>query len=82
MLFLCVSSFGAWYWYYSLYQYQWSDSQKKSFLESYAKETEFRASRFNGAVKSVQQRQDEFGKDPAIVHDMFQLDREPKTTGQ
>ncbi len=79
VLFVCVSGFGGWFWYYSLHQYEWTSAEKKSFLESHAKETEFRASHFEEAVENVQQREEQFGRTPVLGHDLFHLDQTPKS---
>ncbi|MBP6975509.1 MAG: hypothetical protein KBB51_01620, partial [Candidatus Moranbacteria bacterium] len=52
VFFAAVLVAGAWYWYYSLYKYSWSERTKKAFLDSYVQETDFKEASFKKAVST------------------------------
>lgn len=54
--FLIVLSIGGWDWYQSLYQYHFSDDEKKQYIESYFKETSLNEAKFRGTVDALQAR--------------------------
>lgn len=70
--------FGAWYWYYTLYQYAWDESTQKKFLESYAQETDFKEAVFEKAVSVAKERQAKYETGVSLEHDLFRLDKLPK----
>lgn len=76
-IFGVILLFAAWEWYYSLYQYTWTDREKKVFLESYDQETTFRASRFEEAVQTMERRRTQHEEAPLLQHDLFFLDKSP-----
>ncbi len=69
---------GVWYWYYSLYQYSWDEKAKKSFLDSYAQETDFKHAVFEKAVSVSQERQKQHEAGITLKHDYFRLDVVPE----
>ncbi|MBI2439522.1 MAG: hypothetical protein HYV45_02900 [Candidatus Moranbacteria bacterium] len=74
LYFLCfcvVLGFGGWFWYYSLHRYSWNDEQKKKFLDSYVKETNFRESRFREAVDQLKHAAIDHEKQPVLKRDIF-----------
>lgn len=80
MLFVCVSIFGVWYWYYNLYRYSWTEGAKKTFLDSYAQETDFKDAVFEKAVSTARERQSQYEKGVSLEHDYFRLDKLPEET--
>lgn len=54
--FFLVLSFGGWNYYHSVYQYRFSDEEKKQYVDSYFKETTFKETRFNEVVDSLRAR--------------------------
>lgn len=54
--FFLVLAFGGWNYYYSVYQYRFSDEEKKQYVDSYFKETIFKEARFNEVVDSLRAR--------------------------
>lgn len=60
ILFFCgffiVLFFGAWRWYYNLYQYRLSDEEKKQYIEQNFRETVFKESSFQSVVEMLAKR--------------------------
>ena len=56
LLFLLVLGFSAYQWYYSLHQYQWTEAEKKAYIESYFKETDFQDEAFRDLVGRLEER--------------------------
>jgi hypothetical protein len=54
--FLLVLFFGGWSYYYSVYWYRFSDEEKKQYVDSYFKETNFKEARFHEVVDSLTAR--------------------------
>lgn len=54
--FLVVLSIGIWNWYQSLYQYHFSDDEKKQYIDSYFKETAFQEVKFQEVVDALTAR--------------------------
>ncbi len=78
VFFTLVLIAGAWYWYYSLYQYSWDEKAKKSFLDSHAQETDFKDAVFEKAVSVSQERQKRHEAGVSLKHDLFRLDIVPE----
>lgn len=51
--FLLVLAFGGWVYYYSVFQYHFSDEEKRQYVDSYFKETTFKEARFHEVVDSI-----------------------------
>lgn len=51
--FLIILSIGAQDWYGSLYKYQFSENEKKQYIDSYFKETVFKESKFRETVDDL-----------------------------
>lgn len=54
--FLIILSIGGWNYYYSVYQYRFTDEEKQQYIDSYFKETTFKEERFNAVVDSLAER--------------------------
>lgn len=78
VLFVCVLIFSVWQWYASFYGHAWSDTEKKSFLTSYVKETDFKSDRFGQNVQDFDMRKTRFDNTPVLEHDIFRLDKETR----
>ena len=78
VFFTLVLIAGAWYWYYNLYQYSWDEKAKKSFLDSYAQETDFKHAVFEKAVSVSQERQRRHETGISLGHDLFRLEIIPE----
>ncbi len=61
---------GMWFWKQAVYQYHWTDEQKKSYLNEHAKETNFREDKFNSVLDEAHARSDDFNSKPE-VRDIF-----------
>lgn len=80
IFFTCILIFGAWYWYYSLYQYSWTERDQKTFLDSYAQETDFKDVIFKKVVATARERQNQYEKGISLERDYFRLDKLPEET--
>ncbi|MFZ3032042.1 MAG: hypothetical protein WA082_03330 [Candidatus Moraniibacteriota bacterium] len=69
--FLVVLGFGGFIWYKNLYQYQWSEETKKTFLEQHFKETRFKERNFVGVVERLKERAIFHETTPVISRDIF-----------
>ena len=54
--FLVVLAYGGWNYYFSLYQFRFSDQEKQQYVDSYFKETIFKEKRFHDVVDSLAAR--------------------------
>jgi hypothetical protein len=70
-LFCIVFGFGGWAWYQDLYWYSWSDEQKKEFLNTYAKETSFKESKYRDTVARLDRLSEKHLLDPAVTRNIF-----------
>lgn len=78
VFFAAVLVAGAWYWYYSLYQYSWSERTKKAFLDSYVQETDFKEASFKKAVSASLEKRKQHETGVSLEHDFFRLDTIPE----
>jgi hypothetical protein len=69
--FFVVLGFGGWAWYQDLYWYSWSDEQKKEFLDTYAKETSFKESKYRDTVARLERLAERHLSDPAVTRNIF-----------
>jgi NADH:ubiquinone oxidoreductase subunit H len=69
--FFAVLFFGAWSWYYSLYQYRLSDEEKKQYIEQNFRETVFKELVFHNVVEMLTKRT-EMAETPEIKRNIFQ----------
>jgi len=77
-LFVVVFMAGAWYWYYNLYQYSWDEKAKKTFLDSYVQETDFKEISFKKAVSIAHEKRKQYDAGISLEHDLFRLDVFPE----
>ena len=78
VFFAAVLVAGAWYWYYSLYKYSWSERTKKAFLDSYVQETDFKEASFKKAVSASLEKRKRHETGVSLEHDFFRLDTIPE----
>lgn len=71
ILFLGTACGVGYLWYASLYQYQWTDEQKKQFRTEYAGQTTFRTERFDHTVEVLQERIRLHQNLPTVKKDVF-----------
>jgi hypothetical protein len=71
VVFLVVLGFGGFSWYESLYGYHWNDEQKKQFLDSYVKETNFNEAKFRDAVARLKERARSAEERPEVARGIF-----------
>ncbi len=51
---------GLWFWKQAVYQYHWSDEQKRAYLNEHAKETNFKEEKFKSALEEAHSREQSF----------------------
>jgi hypothetical protein len=56
LVFLLTLSYGGWVYYYNVYQYHFTDAEKKQYVDSYYKETTFKEARFQEMVDRLTTR--------------------------
>lgn len=74
LFFLCfciVLGFSGVTWFHSLHQYSWNDEQKKAFLDSYVKETNFKEVKFRETVDRVKRMADSHRERLEVKRDIF-----------
>ncbi len=74
LFFLCffiVLSIGSWRWYYSLYQYRFSDEEKKQYIEANFEETVFKESKFRDVVDRLTERTRKHEEPLELKRDIF-----------
>jgi hypothetical protein len=69
--FLIVLGAGGYFWHYNLYRHQWSDQEKKAFIESNFKETVFKEKEFVKLVESLKKRESRSQEALPLTHDIF-----------
>lgn len=69
--FLVVLGIGGYFWYQHLYQYQWSEEKKKTFLEQHFKETRFQERAFESVVAHLKERAEDHEESPALSRNIF-----------
>lgn len=69
--FLIVLVMGGYFWYRHLYQYQWSEETKKSFIEQHFKETRFQERAFESVVKRLEKRAAMHQESLSLSRDIF-----------
>jgi len=69
--FLITLSFGGWSYYYNMYQYRFSDAEKKQYRDSYFKEITFKEAAFNATVESLRKRAWTHGTTPNLKQNIF-----------
>jgi hypothetical protein len=60
ILLLVTVSSGLWFWKQTVYQYHWSDAQKRAYLNEHAKETSFKEEKFRNALEEAHLREQSF----------------------
>lgn len=78
LLFLLVTGFVAFQWYRDLYQYRWSEAERKSYLEQTVKETAFQEKKFLEVVDRLERDRVLHMTEKAVERDLFAGAREKK----
>lgn len=71
LVFLIVLGFGGWSWFQSLYRYQWTEEEKKTYLDSYFKETTFKEGKFQASVDDLKKRSESHEETLKLERDYF-----------
>ena len=71
LLFLCISLFGSFLWYQSLYNFHWDDSQKKAYIETTTKETNLKQKEFEKLLTSLKERESQHEEESPISRNVF-----------
>ena len=69
--FCIVLGFGGVAWYHDLYRYSWTGEEKKAFLDTYAKETNFKEAKFRETVDRLNGLRLSHDESPSIKKDVF-----------
>lgn len=69
--FLIVLGYGSFSWHYYLNQYQWTEDEKKQFLDTNFKETAFKESKFKALVDRLSLRERLHTESPVLTKDIF-----------
>lgn len=70
VLLIITASSGIWFWKQAVYQYHWTDEQKRLYLNEHAKETNFKEDKFKSALEEVAAKEDSF-KEKREYRDIF-----------
>ena len=71
LLFLGTLGLAGYFWHFSLFRYQWTDQQKKAYLEQYFKETSFRGEEYNRLVEHLKMEREKHQRGPELKRDIF-----------
>lgn len=71
ILFLGAVGWLGYFWYTSIHDYEWNESQKTQYESEYAGETSFRAERFNNTAGVLEERARLHQTLPAVKRDIF-----------
>lgn len=69
--FVAVLSLGGYFWYNNLYQYHWSDEQKKEFIATHFKATTFKEKAFAQLVTDLKARAERHQEPLHLSRDIF-----------
>lgn len=71
LILLGIAGALGYFWYVSVYDYDWTEDQKNQYRGEYAGETSFREERFHHTVEVLKQRIDLHQTLPAVKKDIF-----------
>ncbi len=69
--FFVLTGFIAYQWNRDLYQYQWTEGERKAYLETTAKETAFQEKKFLGVIERLDQDRERHGSVLETGRDLF-----------
>ena len=69
--FLAVLCLGGFFWYRYLYQYHWTEEQKKTYIEQHFKETQFKEQAFESTVGNLGTRARLHESTPLLSRNIF-----------
>lgn len=75
--FFGVCAWGAFLWYYSLYRFQWSPEQKRTYTESQSHRTVLNKNDFDQVLGTLDHRENIYRSDPVPVKNIFMTDPPP-----
>ncbi len=59
-LMIVTASFGILFWKQAVYQFHWTDEEKRSYLDEHAKETNFKEEKFMNTLKEISAKEKAF----------------------
>lgn len=62
VLLLATAAVGMWFWKQTVYQYHWTEEQKRAYLNEHAKETNFKEDKFKSVLEEAKTRENAFGE--------------------
>jgi hypothetical protein len=63
VFFLGMTAWGGYLWYFNLYRAQWTDLEKKTFLDSQSKNTEFKKETLEKVVRNIEAGREKFSRE-------------------
>lgn len=60
VLLILIAAFGVWFWWQTVYQYHWTDEQKRVYLNEHAKETNFKEEKFKKVLEEIAAKEKSF----------------------
>ncbi len=69
--FLAVLCLGGFFWHKNLYRYQWTEDQKKTYIEQHFKETQFKERAFEESVANLNERARLHETNPVLSRNIF-----------
>lgn len=69
--FVAVFLLAGYFWYTTLYQYQWSEERKREFIETHYKATAFKEKAFEQLVSGLKERAVRYNKPFPLSRDIF-----------
>lgn len=73
--FLLILGLAGYQWYESLHRYQWTEEQKKEYIEATFKETRFQEKEFQELVNKLKKRSEEHQAAVSLHRDIFTGER-------
>lgn len=71
LIFLGVTTALGFLWFYSFYQYAWSEEKKAGYRQEYSGQAAFNAERFLNTVQKFEERNRLHGEPPTVKKDIF-----------
>lgn len=71
LLFLVAIGSGLQVWYRNVYRGDWTDEEKRSYVDATFRETDFRMEEFRHAIDAVSRRNESYRTDVRVENDIF-----------
>ena len=71
LFFLGVAAWGGYLWYFNLYNSQWSEAEKNTFLNTQSKETDFKKDILEKVIRKIDESQEKFNQETLPAKNIF-----------